>query len=142
MKVLLRKNVAGLGKVGETVEVKDGYAQNFLLPQKLATLLQTTEAKNITAALAGASAQKQAEVEALRTQAKTLSGQIVHFTAKASTPEKLFGSIGATEIAQKLGIDKKYVVLDKPIRTFGEFSVPVRFKQDIETRVTVQIEAE
>ena len=58
MKVLLRKNVAGLGKVGETVEVKDGYAQNFLLPQKLATLLQTTEAKNITAALAGASHQE------------------------------------------------------------------------------------
>lgn len=147
MKVLLMQDVEHVGKAGDTKEVADGYARNFLIPRGLATPATKGVVNQATA-------QKQAEQ---RRQAKVLSDrqalarQIdkteVVFKAKVGEQHRLYGSITASDIAEELGrkvgqeIDKRDVEISEPIRNLGSFKIPVRLGPKIVPKVTVVVES-
>lgn len=146
MKIILEKDVNGLGREGAVVEVADGYARNFLLPRKLAVLATKGSLKQLEfkkKILAKKEADRKAEAEKL---AASLEGEVVKLTAKAGKGKRLYGSITAREIAQvlneqkKIKLDKKAVVLESPIKSVGDHSVVVSFHPEVEAKVLVKVQ--
>jgi large subunit ribosomal protein L9 len=144
MKVLLRKNVSHLGTIGEVVEVKPGYARNYLIPQGLAT--QPTEAN--VKAVEAAKQQYLEELARIRTEleakAKVVDGTEIEIQARANEEGHLYGSIGPAQIVAELAsgnvfIEAEYVVLDHPVRQIGRFQIPLRFEEGIEASVTLWV---
>jgi large subunit ribosomal protein L9 len=147
MELILRENVDNLGKAGELVRVKPGYARNFLLPRGLAYEATEGNKKRI----AGEQKAKQARAAQERSEAEALAGRIgqasVTLTGKAGEEGKLFGSITAQDIAgalaaQGIQVDKRRIDLDQPIKTLGFHSVPVKLHSDVTAEVRVNVVAE
>lgn len=146
MKVILKQDVKGVGKRGEVKEVSSGYAMNFLLPKRLAE--PATEAA--VARLESASAKKAAAVAATEAAvgaaAKALAGGRFVIRAKAKN-RKLFGSIGAAEIAAEIGkkgiagVEERHIVLPKPIKEIGEYPVAADFGS-AKAKFLIAVEAE
>ena len=144
MDVILRQDVETLGKAGEVVTVKDGYARNFLLPRGLA--LQATDAskRKLESERAGKAKVQAAVVGAARDIAQKLEAASLTFTMKAGEGDKLFGSVTAADIAAKLAeqsfaIDKKQVELDEPLKALGVYKVAVRLHADVRPEVRVWV---
>ena len=145
MKVILQEDVRGKGKKGQMVEVAEGYARNYLLPRKLA-LPATTDAINTMKmkekAKKAEEARQKAEAEAV---VEKLKGSQVRMTARAGSNGKLFGSITTQEISDALkeqyGIDipRQKLVLDNPIKSFGNFEVKAKFGIEITGTVYVAV---
>lgn len=144
MDIILRTDVTHLGKAGEVVKVKDGYARNFLIPRGLA-YHATEGAKHQYSqdakrrATQGATAQTAAEDLAAKLGAVELT-----FTAKAGEGERLFGSVTAGDISARLAekgfsVDKRDIELDEPLRTIGAFKVPVRLHPAVRAEVQVWV---
>ena len=138
MKVILLADVKALGKKGDVVEVSDGYARNMLLPKKLgveATDKNKNDLKLQKAHEEKVAAQKLAEAEAM---AGDLDKIKITVTMKAGENGKVFGSVSSKEIAQaakdqhQVELDKKKIQLEEPIKSFGEFTVPIK----LHTKVT------
>ncbi|MCW8131704.1 MAG: 50S ribosomal protein L9 [Planctomycetota bacterium] len=147
MKVILRDDVDHLGKLGEIVEVKDGYARNYLLPRRLALHCTPDAEKQIEAERKRRVVREAHRVEELKKVAETLNGRSVTITAKADE-EKLYGSVGAPEIVaaifaeHKLKVPESAVVLEAPFKTLGTPDVTLRLAQGAEAIVKVWIVAE
>lgn len=148
MKVLLTQNVPSLGNAGETKNVSDGYARNFLLRRGLATVATEGALKQV-ATLKQNQQRKQLKAESQMSKLATvLSSTEVVFKAKVGEQHRLFGSITAAdvadEVARKIGqpIDKRHVELGEPIRHLGTYKVPVRLGPKVTPNVTVVVEAE
>jgi len=144
MEVILRENVENLGKTGELVRVKPGYARNFLLPRGLAYEATEGNKKRI----AGEQKAKSAKAEAERGEAQALAGRLgaaqVTLTGKAGEEGKLFGSITAQDIADALAaqgiqVDRRRIDLDQPIKTLGFHSVAVRLHPEVQAEVRVNV---
>ncbi|HWC72451.1 MAG TPA: 50S ribosomal protein L9 [Gemmatimonadales bacterium] len=144
MEIILREDVQHLGKVGEIVKVKDGYARNYLLPKGLA--YPATEANKKKIAFEGERLAKQraAEKSAAETEATKLAEVQLTFVVKVGEEEKLYGSITASDIQRKLEelgihVDKRKIDLHEPIRELGEFKVAIKIHPEVrpEVRVTV-----
>ena len=146
MEVILKKDVKGTGKEGQIVKVSDGFARNKLIPQGLA--VEATEANKRAIArekakIAEKLAQDRAEAEAF---AAKLKGQGVVIKTKVGDNGKLFGSITSMDIAQAIleqtgnDIDRKKIILDKPIKETGVTEVEIKLFQDISAKVNVRIE--
>ena len=145
MRVILTADVKGQGKKDQVVEVSDGYARNFLFPQKLA-IEATPKAIN---ELNNAEASKQHQIEVERQNAKDiaakLEGVIVKIGASSGDDGRLFGSITSMEIAEKLSeqhgikLDKKKIQLDSPIKAYGSYSVDVKLYQEITGKINVVV---
>jgi len=143
MKVILQQDVKGKGKKGQTIEVSDGYARNFLLPQKLA--LEAT-ADNMNAYKIKEKA-KQAQIEREKEQAREtgrkLEGTTVKIAAKAGGAGKLFGAVTSKEIADALAaqhgitVEKNKIVQNDPIKTFGTFQVKVKLGYEVSATISV-----
>ena len=146
MEVILKKDVKGTGKEGDVVKVSDGFARNKLLPGGLA--VEATEAnKRAIAREKAKAAEKYAQdKEAAEQLAAKLTAAPVIEKTKVGDNGKLFGSITSMDIAQavseQLGteVDKKKIVLDKPIKEVGETEVTVKLFQDVAAKVKVVIE--
>ena len=144
--VILKKDVKGTGKEGDVVKVSDGFARNKLIPGGLA--VEATEAnKRAIAREKAKAAEKYAQdKEAAEQLAAKLTAAPVIVKTKVGDNGKLFGSITSMDIAQavseQLGteVDKKKVVLDKPIKEVGETEVTVKLFQDVAAKVKVVIE--
>ncbi len=144
IEVILRDDVKSLGRAGELVRVKPGYARNYLLPQGLAYEATEGNKKRIAAETRARAQRNQAErTEAERTAA-VLAGVALTFTAKAGEEGKLFGSITAQDVADALAreghaVDRRRIELEHPIKTLGEHTVTVRVHPEVhaEVRVTV-----
>jgi large subunit ribosomal protein L9 len=144
MEVILRQTIDNVGRAGEVVKVKDGYARNFLLPRGLA--YQATEAnkrraESEAAHRAGKVAAERADAEAL---ASRLDGLELHFTAKAGEGDKLFGSITSGDIAEQLAakgyeVDKRIIELADPIKMIGVVNVPIRLHPEVHSEVRVWV---
>lgn len=144
MKVLLTKDVKGKGKAGDIINANDGYARNFLIPQGLAV---AADANNINAAARKKSADAH-RLEVARANAKALAdnmkGLTVKVYAKAGSG-KLFGSIGAAEIAEALKgqygieVDKKRIRLDEPIKALGITEVTAHLFEQTDARFKVEV---
>ena len=144
MKVLLRRNVLNLGTIGEVVEVKPGYARNYLLPQRLAV---TPTKGNLKAV----EAEKQKYLEDLARQrsqlqarAQSLQGKEITISARANEEGHLYGSVGPAQVAaalaqENLFIDPENVVLPEPIRRLDKYDVMLRFTEDITATIHVWI---
>jgi len=144
MEIILREDVQHLGKVGEIVKVKDGYARNYLLPKGLA--YPATEANKKKIAYEGERIAKQraSEKSAAETEATRLAGVQLTFAVKVGEEDKLFGSVTASDIQRKLEelgihVDKRKIDLHEPIRELGEFSVGIKIHHEVrpEVRITV-----
>jgi len=144
MKVILKEDVKSLGKMGEVVNVSDGYARNYLIPKGLAVDATT---KNIKA-LEHEKKVIELRAQKLRNQAKAeaerLSSMVLTIRAKAGEEEKLFGSITTMDIADALKaegieIDRKKIVLDEPIKRLGEYMVSVRLHPEETAQLKIQV---
>jgi large subunit ribosomal protein L9 len=147
MEVILRQDVQSLGKAGEMVRVKPGYARNFLLPKGLAFEATEGNKKRIAAeskARETRLASEKAEASAL---AAKLGAASVTLTGKAGEEGKLFGSITAQDIAdalaaQGLAVDRRRIELEHSIKTLGFHSVAVRLHPEVHAEVKVNVVAE
>ena len=147
MEVILREDVKSLGRAGELVKVKAGYARNFLLPQGLAYEASEGNRKRITAESKAREARRVAERSEAEAFANRLAGANVALTRKAGEEGRLFGSITAQDIAdalatQGLTVDRRKIELTQPIKTVGAHVVPVRLHADVHAEVHVSVEAE
>ncbi len=145
MKVILKQDVKGLGKKEDMVEVKDGYARNFLLPRGLAVEANASNINDMKSKKASESAKRERELAHAKELAGKLKETTVVIKSKAGENGKLFGSITNKDIADKLksdfniDIDKKKFVLPDTIKTLGETQVEVKLYPEVSGTLTVKI---
>jgi large subunit ribosomal protein L9 len=144
MEVILREDIKTLGKAGELVRVKPGYARNYLLPHGLAYEATEGNKKRIAAETRARGVRSAAEKTEAEKAAAALSAVSLTITGKAGEEGKLFGSVTAQDIAEALGhaghqMDRRRIELDHPIKSLGDHAVRVRLHPEVhaEVRVTV-----
>src|ERR1700739_3203971 len=147
MEVILKEDVAKLGSRGDVVKVAEGYGRNYLLPRKLA--IQANESNKavivqMKAAAVRRSAKEKTQAEEL---AKQCEGTSVSFTRKSGENDQLFGSVTSSDLADALAkkgfnLDRRKIQLHEPLKTVGEFTVPVKLHKDVTAHLKVVIEKE
>lgn len=147
MKVILREDVYNLGKSGELVSVKDGYARNFLLPRNLAMLASDANVRQLEHEKKVIELRQAKLTGAAKEQAKKLESVAVTIRRKVGEQDKLFGSVTALDVAEALAaaghkLDRRLLHLPEPIRSVGSFAVEVRLHRDVVAAVTVKVEGE
>jgi large subunit ribosomal protein L9 len=147
MEVILKEDVPKLGSRGDVVKVAEGYGRNYLLPKKLA-IVATSGNKSVIeqmkAAAVRRSAKEKAQAEEL---SKQFDGLSVSFSRKSGESDQLFGSVTSGDIAEALGkkgfdVDRRKIQLHEPLKTLGEFTVPIKLHKDVTTHLKVVIEKE
>ena len=145
MKVILTQDVKGKGKKGQMIEVSDGYARNFMLPRKLA-IEATPDAVNTMKMNDKAKAEQMAREKAQAQEfAEKLKDITVELKAKSGNGGRLFGSITSQEVSDALkkqagiSVDKKKIVQDEPIKSFGTFSLKAKLGYEIVATITVHV---
>ena len=137
MKIVLKQDVKSIGKKDGVYEVSDGYARNFLFPRGLAVQASASAAKQHHAA---------EELAAAQALAKKIEGKTVALKAKAGQGGRLFGSVTAKDIAEGLSklvgepVDKRKVVLDTDIKSFGTYEVELRVYPQVVAKLKVKVE--
>ena len=144
MDIILREDVQHLGKAGEVVKVKDGYARNFLLPKGLAYPATEGNRKRIAFEAARIVRQRASEKEVAEGEAATLAGLSLTFPMKVGEEDKLYGSVTAGDIQRRLEeqgthVDKRKVDLPEPIRSLGEFKVGIKLHAEVRPEITVAV---
>ena len=144
MKVILLEDVSNLGSIGDTVNVKDGYARNYLLPRNKAVPATPRNLKLQEHHIRAVEQKKVKVTEAARSQAEKLSGVSLEFTRKAGDTGRLFGSVTNMDIAEALRqkdlpVDRKDIVLNEPIKSLGEFDVTVKLHHDVTPVIRVTV---
>ena len=147
IEVILREDIKTLGKAGEMVRVKPGYARNYLLPQGLAYEATEGNKKRIAAETRVRIAKNQAERTEAERLASTLGGVSLTLSGKAGEEGKLFGSVTAQDVADALGreghaVDRRRIELEHPIKSLGEHLVIVRLHPEVHAEVRVSVVAE
>lgn len=147
MEVILREDIKTLGKAGDLVKVKPGYARNFLLPKGLAYEATEGNKKRIAAETKARGVRVAAEKAEAEQQAAKLAGVHLTLARKAGEGDRLFGSITAQDVADALAakgqaVDKRKIELEHPIKTVGDHTVAIRLHHEVtaEIRLTVQAE--
>jgi large subunit ribosomal protein L9 len=147
MEVILKEDVAKLGSAGDVVKVAEGYGRNFLLPRKLAIEASKGNKaviEQMKASAARKSATQKAEAENLAKQFDNVS---LEFTRKVGEKDHLFGSVTSSDIADQLEkkgfeIDRRKIQLDEPLKSLGEYDVPIRLHKDVTARFKVVVKKE
>ncbi|MFP5228607.1 MAG: 50S ribosomal protein L9 [Acidobacteriota bacterium] len=147
MEVILREDVSNLGHRGDVVKVADGYGRNFLLPKNLAmeaTAANKAVIEQMKASAVRRSAKEKAEAEQLVTQ---LNNVALVFERKVGEGDHLFGSVTSSDIAQELArkgfeLDRRKVQLDEPLKSTGEFHVPVKLHREVTAHISVTVKGE
>ena len=144
MELLLKKNVDKLGRVGDVVKVKEGYARNYLLPKGLATNVSPANLKQIEKEKIKMDLQLKEERDRLSGVLEKLSTASCKILAKANEEGRLFGSITAAQVAEALGregypVDQEMVKLDSPIKVCGEFDVTIALNIEMQTKCKVTV---
>jgi large subunit ribosomal protein L9 len=149
MKVILKRSVESLGAAGQVVSVKAGYARNYLLPQGLAYEASDANLRRIEEEQKAAEERARRDYLEGRRQLAKIEGTSLDFRARSSDEGRLFGSISAADIVERLNslgldfeVDRKHVVLEEPIKDIGEHRVLVRLLKDVETEIEVRVARE
>ena len=147
MKVILKSNYPKLGYVGDTVEVKRGYARNYLLPRGIATEVSSTSGKEFQHILSGVMARRTKLKGEAETMAKRMSSTALEFVLKISEGGKGFGAITSRDIELSLTekgyqIDRKQIRLIEPIKSAGKSSVDVKLHAEVMATIPVIVTAE
>ncbi len=148
MQVILKKDVQNIGEVGDLVNVKDGYARNYLIPNSLAEV-----------ATKGALAQRERNIARIKAKAEKLHQEalaakeeiekigVISLSAKAGESGKLFGTITTKKLAEELlakcgmDIDKKSIILDNPINHIGNFVMTIKLSSKVKAQLNVEVSA-
>ncbi len=144
MEIILREDVQHLGKAGEVVKVKDGYARNFLLPKGLAYLATEANKRKIVYEAERLATQRAAEKTAAEGEAGRLADVHLTFPVKVGEEDKLYGSVTASDVQRKLEelgihVDKRKVDLPEPIRELGDFRVGIKIHPDVRPEIQVSV---
>jgi large subunit ribosomal protein L9 len=147
MEVILKEDVPKLGARGDVVRVAEGFGRNYLLPRKLAIEASASNKKVIEQMKAAAvrrSAKEKSEAEEL---SKQFAGLAVTFQRRSGEHDQLFGSVTSGDIADALSkkgfdVDRRKVQLHEPLKSLGEFTVPIKLHKDVTTHLKVMIEKE
>jgi len=144
MELILKETIDTLGEEGDVVKVKNGYGRNFLIPRRLAVLANKSNLTVLEKEKAAIVARKKNQREEAEALAKKVAGATVVITHRSGEDNKLFGSVTAADIAEKLAtlgieLDKKKIVLAEPIKTLGVTMVPVKIGYQISAEITVEI---
>jgi len=147
IEVILREDVKSLGKAGELVRVRPGYARNFLLPKGLAYEASEGNKKRIAAETKARTTRLEAGKVEAQAFAAQLAAASVTLTGKAGEEGKLFGSVTAQDVAdalarQNIQVDRRRIELEHPIKTLGSHAVVVRLHPEVHAEVRVQVVAE
>jgi large subunit ribosomal protein L9 len=147
MEVILKEDVQKLGHRGDVVRVADGYGRNYLLPGKLA--IEATHANKAVIEQMKASSLRKSAKEKVGAEdlGNKLNEVVLSFERKAGENEHLFGSVTAADIAHELEakgytIDRRKIHLDEPLKTVGEFHVPVRLHREVTAHVQVNVKSD
>ena len=147
MEVILKEDINKLGHRGDVVKVAEGYGRNYLIPKKLAieaTPGNKAVIEQMKAAAVRKSAKEKGSAEEL---GKQLDGVTVEFTRKSGEHDQLFGSVTSADIAHALEargltIDRRKILLDVPLKTVGEFKVPVKLHREVTITVNAVVKKE
>jgi large subunit ribosomal protein L9 len=144
MQVILRERLDNLGSAGDVVEVKPGYARNYLIPKGLAYEATAVNVRRIEREKSAAAQKAAATLDAAREQARSIEGVSLTFNARAGEEGRLFGSITSSDIAEQLAaqgiqIDRRQIELEEPIKALGVFSVPVRLHSEVRPEIKVWV---
>ena len=144
-KLILTNEVTGLGSAGDVVEVKNGYARNYLLPRGFAILWSKGGEKQVDSIKAARSARALATVEEAQTLKARLEEKAIRLVVKAGVGGRLFGAVKTADVvaavtAVGIGeLDKKKVEITAPIRSTGEHTATVRLTSDVVAKITLQV---
>ena len=146
MKVILKRDVKGLGHAGDVKEVKDGYARNYLLPTKAAAMADAGALANWERHRG----EREAREQGLKAEAEAVAGRLrelkLEVAVKAGEKNRLFGSVTNREIAaliagEGIEVDRHNIHLREPIKTLGDFKVDVRLMAGVDAELTVSVVA-
>ena len=147
MKVLLRKDITGVGRRGDIVSVSSGHARNFLLPRGLAIVATDGAVVQATSMRRARDLREAADRESAQTIVAELAKRTIQIQAKAGSEGCLFGSVTATDIAQAvdaqagISLDRKSIEISSPIRTVGDHSVTVELFAGITGTISLSVSA-
>jgi large subunit ribosomal protein L9 len=145
MKVLLRDDVAGVGRRGDIVKVAGGFARNFLLPEGRAIVATEGVEGQAEQMRRGRDLREAQDRSAAEAQASLLAGAVIPVSARAAGGGRLFGSVGpadvvdAIKVAKGVEVDPKHVLLPEHIKETGQYEVTLELFRDVSTVVTVEV---
>ena len=147
MKLILREDVYNLGKSGELVAVKNGYARNYLLPRNLAMLANAANVRQLEHEKQVIELRQQKMKGGAVEQAKKLEAVTVKIARKVGEQDKLFGSVTALDIAEGLAaaghkIDRRLIHMPEPIRAVGQYEVELRLHREVVAKIKVEVVGE
>jgi large subunit ribosomal protein L9 len=145
--VILKQDVDKLGKTGELVKVTPGYARNYLIPKQLAVAATEGNLKSIKMLQQSHAKRDMKEKSSAEIVARDISRLTLELTRKAGEGGSLFGSVTSIDVAEKLAahkieVDKRKILLDEPIKSIGEYTIPVRLHREVTAHIRVNIQAE
>lgn len=146
MKVILLEEVKTLGKKGQIVDVNDGYARNFILKKKLGLEATSTNLNNLKLQKANDEKIAKEILEKAKEFGEELAKLTVVVKMKAGEGGRVFGSVSSKEIAEEakkqfgVEIDKKKIVMEEPIKSFGAFELPVKLHPEVTAKLRVKVE--
>jgi large subunit ribosomal protein L9 len=145
MKVLLRDDVAGVGRRGDIVKVAGGFARNYLLPEGRAIVASEGIEGQAGQMRRGRDLREAQDRSAAEAQATLLAGAVIPISARAAGGGRLFGSVGPADVVDAIRatkgveVDPKHVLLSEHIKETGQYEVPVELFRDVSTIVTVEV---
>jgi large subunit ribosomal protein L9 len=147
MNVILKQDVEKLGKTGDVVKVAPGYGRNYLIPRKLAVEATPGNIKIVEMEKVAQARRDHREKESATILARDIVKLTVTIKRKAGEGGSLYGSVTAIDIADflvthKIDIDKRKIQLEEPIKTIGEYQVPIRLHREVTIPIKVVVEAE
>ncbi|GAB4086871.1 50S ribosomal protein L9 [Myceligenerans cantabricum] len=146
-KLILTHEVTGLGEPGDVVDVKDGYARNFLIPRSLATPWTKGAEKDVTAIRRARKAREIATLDEAKALADSIAAKPVTVTANAGPGGRLFGAITTAEIAGAVAtesgksVDKRKIEIGQPIKSTGDHTVSIRLHPEVSAKIAVKVVA-
>jgi len=147
MQIILQEDVEKLGTRGQVVEVKEGYARNFLLPRKLALEASAGNMKLLEKMRAKFAKKEATEKGDAQKLAELLVGVSLELTRKAGENDQLFGSVTSADVSDALAakgftIDKRKITLAEPIKVVGEYEIPIKLHREITASVKLSVKKE
>jgi large subunit ribosomal protein L9 len=147
MEVILKEDITNLGKIGEVVRVRDGYARNYLLPRGLVLVANKKNIKTFEHQKKLVADQKQKTMRRAQAVADELAGVSLTIRMRTGEEGKLFGSVTNIQIekalkAKGLNVDRRKIHLAEPIKTLGEYEIPIRLSADLAVPLKLSVVAE
>ncbi|HTA52350.1 MAG TPA: 50S ribosomal protein L9 [Candidatus Acidoferrum sp.] len=147
MQIILQEDVEKLGTRGQVVEVKEGYARNFLLPRKLALEASAGNMKRLEKMRAVFAKKEAVEKGDAQKLAELLAGVSLELIRKAGETDQLFGSVTSADISEALAakgftVDKRKIALAEPIKVIGEYEVPLKLHREVSATVKLTVKKE